>query len=564
MQPIFSLCYTSRRPHIIKEVVEKWFARATMPEAIEVIVSIDSSDEASKTFMNGDGATLRCKWVVQSEPPWNCVRGWNAAAVHAKGKVLIAISDDFDCPNQWDYKLMTLPQKGWMEREAVIRINDGFVRTICTMPILTKKRYNRLGYLFYPRYESLFCDTDLTEHAIKDGVLIDAPHLIFQHLHCDNQKRARDSTDLEHASSARWNRGEMLFNFRKSVGFPIDDGPQAVDSEINFDAGPVVGLRNNYAVYIQATKDDFCLKEVCIRLLSEGARNFFFCIPDEYWSGKTTPNEHIDEVYAVHRFLNELNNVESRTIIFNVEKYRVSGRSRIEVETYLRNDSLAQIHKAGFNHILIVDGDELWVPGMLKKLDDVVVRYAPQAVACHMIPVVGLPGYPIDQAQDKITIYINAETCTFRNCRSPLGNTHMMEDHGVIHFTATRRTMDEIVRKHMDSGHADDPDYDMEGWCKNVLPYIQPGMKNVHMFKKWQIWPIVRNWRMDEVEHIPDSIKPFLGIRHKPMIRDTIKLKSSAPLDTTINLRRSVTSNSRVCEFSDGNRASIKRHVVKV
>jgi hypothetical protein len=72
--------------------------------------------------------------------------------------------------------------------------------------------------------------------------------------------------------------------------------------------------------------------------------------------------------------------------------------------------------------------------------------------------------------------------------------------------------MKEIVEKHLNSGHYGDSDYDFDGWIKNVLPKIKPGLRNVHMFKRYQIWPIVRNWRLDELEDIPLTLHQYLGM----------------------------------------------------
>lgn len=514
----FSLCYTSRRHSMIKPIVDQWRAKAVVPTGIEIIVCIDANDPESQRLMNNEGKSFGVKWVVQDQAPFNCVRGWNRAAEFATGKVIIAISDDFIPPAQWDHRLLTLAPNDWIEGEWVVRINDGFVRDICTMPIMTRRRYDRFGYIFYPRYESMFCDTDLTERAKQDGVLLDAMHIVFEHHHPNIRKRTMDSVDLTHASSERWHRGELLFNFRKQRGFPIDDGPKACQFIVLGTEAAEVGKK--YAVYIQATKDDFCLLDVCARSMQEGCSNFFFCIPDEYWSGKPTPHEDIEQVRAIAAELTTRGaNVHER--IFNVASYRAPGRSRIEVETYLRNDSLKWIQESGYAHILIMDGDELWVPGLLHRINEEVERSHPPSVTCKMVPVVGLPGYPINNAKDTITVYIRADV-RFYNCRSPSGHSTLMDYYGVIHFTACRRTMEEIIEKHRQSGHYDDPDYDMEGWIQNTLPKVRPGLKNVHMFKKWQIWPEARNWTVEEINYIPESLHQYLGIDHQVSTRIVI------------------------------------------
>jgi len=127
-----------------------------------------------------------------------------------------------------------------------------------------------------------------------------------------------------------------------------------------------------------------------------------------------------------------------------------------------------------------------------------------------MIPVIGLPGYPIEFAQDLAVVYIGGNL-NFKSCRTPTIRQTIIPFPRIYHFTGTRRTMEETIVKHRRSGHYDDPDYDFEGWIKNILPNVQPGLKNAHMYKKYQIWPSVRDWRSDEVSQIPSSLIRYLG-----------------------------------------------------
>jgi glycosyltransferase involved in cell wall biosynthesis len=493
---------------MIHDVVRRWRQSAVDASGLEIVVAADGGDEASlAAAAQVAGVEPNVKVVAQPDPPFNAVRGWNKAAAASTGKVLIVASDDFYPPPKWDHKLLSLPFPSWPDREFVIHVNDGYVRNLCTMPILTRRRYERLGYIYYPAYESVFCDTELTEKAKMDGVLINALHLTFEHKHPDCHKRQADEVDAVHNSSGRWSRGEMLFNFRKKRGFPTDDGPRASPP-----AKKTPKSYEAYAAYVQCVKDDFCLFEVCQRVAEEGVKNFFFCVPDEYWSGTVVPDSDKAEIAAIADKLRGLG-VAVTVTPFATASFRAPERSRIMVETHLRNASLELIQRSGFKHVLILDGDELWMPGLLEKVDEVVRRGAPTAIGCRMVPVVGLPGYPINQAQDLITVYIKAGE-RFLNCRSPAGSTLILDINGVIHFTACRRTMAEIIRKHLDSGHGDDPEYDMVNWVKNVLPHVRPGMKNVHMYKKYQIWPEVRNWTLEELEHIPTSIWPYLGVEY--------------------------------------------------
>lgn len=265
-----------------------------------------------------------------------------------------------------------------------------------------------------------------------------------------------------------------------------------------------------FAAYIQATKDDFCLFEVCHRLFVEGVTDFFFCVPDEYWSGRVTPPEDINQVTAIARKLADMG-ANANVKMFDVGKHRQPGRILADVETQVRNDSLQWIRDSGFEHIVIVDGDELWKKNYFLNMKKFVAEAKPEALALGMIPTIGLPGYPIDGAEDLATVYVGPGV-KFKCCRGPDTNNciQLRDVRAIIHFTATRRTMQEIIDKHRTSGHYDDPAYDFEGWIANTLPNARPGMVNAHMYRPYQIWKVVRKWYRSEIEQIPHSIHPYI------------------------------------------------------
>lgn len=499
--PTFSLAYTSIRARTIPEVVRLWSSRAAQP-IFEWVIAVDDGDaaclEAAKACASFSPVPVR---IVINTGAKNCVAGWNAAAAHTTGRVIIAVSDDFVPPEGWDHALLSLAPDSWPDGEHAVHVEDGYVHTLMVLPIITRKRYERFGYLFYPKYESMFCDTELTEVALRDGVVIDAHHLLFEHMHPDCGKRQRDKNDIVHASQERWNTGEMLFNFRRRAGFPVDDGPKATTAQVN--------VNTRFAVYMQVTQDDFCLREVCDRMVSEGCTDFFFAMPDTYWSGEPVPDEKKATLLPVFEHLQGKNvNVNKR--VFELAKYRMSpADSRLTLETRLRNDSLTWIRKAGFDRILIVDGDELWLPGTLELIKPY-VEQGHLAIATRMIPVIGVPGYPIEGATDAAVVYIGPK-CSFRVCRTPTVQQTMLDQARIIHFTSTRRTKEDNIAKHRRSGHYDDPDYDFEGWMATKLPNAKPGMQDAHMFKPYSIWKTVRHWRPEELAIIPSTLHAYLG-----------------------------------------------------
>src|SRR6185295_11063747 len=105
----------------------------------------------------------------------------------------------------------------------------------------------------------------------------------------------------------------------------------------------------------------------------EGVRTFFLAVPSEYWDGRKTSTEDMAGVKAPADTTAALGaNVNIK--IFKVPMYRMTADSRIDTETRLRNDSLAWIRAQGHQDILIVDGDELWLPGTLNIVDQLASR----------------------------------------------------------------------------------------------------------------------------------------------------------------------------------------------
>lgn len=507
--PVFSLVFTSVRPHMLAAVVELWNSRSELKQH-EWCLGIDEGNVETLAVANALAVKFSNIKVIVNTGAKTCVAGWNAAAAASTGKVLIAVADDFNPPPNWDTRLLAVEPKGWENGEHVIKVEDGFVHNIFVLAILTRKRYERFGYVFYPKYLSLFCDTEFGEAATRDGVVIEANHLLFEHCHPDCHKRQRDAVDLVHASRERWNIGEMLFNFRRAQGFPVDDGPMAEKFAAEQEAKKLSAPKTNerFVAYLQVTKDDLCLLDVCNRLVEEGVHDFCFCQPDKYWSGEPVDASDVADLQKVYDALRASGQTVQQQV-FAVDSFTMPGDSRILVETRVRNASLTWIRSLGYKHILIVDGDELWVRGTLAIVRGY-VEQGHKAISVHMIPVIGVPGYPVDSAMDVAVVYVGPDV-TFKVCRSPYVTQSIIYRPLIYHFTGTRKGMDETIKKHRRGGHYDDADYDFEGWIKDKLPNIKPGMKDAHMYKPRQIWPRVRAWRPDELAAMPEVVRSFLG-----------------------------------------------------
>jgi hypothetical protein len=248
--------------------------------------------------------------------------------------------------------------------------------------------------------------------------------------------------------------------------------------------------------------------ESCESLYAQGVRGFFFLTPETYWDGTPASVSDIQSIEKIFSKVSGWTGVRAKVLQVNPKMY--PAPTYLETEGKIRNFGMEYLSQR--EHILIVEADEWWRPGTLKRLDDFITASGATTVSLRSIPVAGFPGYPLIAEQEGLLVYVKA-TERFKSGRCPNIIPKTLQDYfGIYHFTSTRRTMVETIYKHEKSSHYDDPNYAMDKWLKEKLPKIKPGEKDCHMFKKYQIWKEARHFsEIEWYEILPDSLKPFLG-----------------------------------------------------
>ncbi len=217
--PIFSICYASKRPDVIKRKVNEWLTRASYPDAVEVIVCVDEDDGASfKVASAIKGVAV----VKQTDKPYDCVKAFNLAAAHSTGDIIMGLDDDQEpCP-AWDHLIQFSHPGDWWLNPHVIAPRDGVVSERCGMPIVTRAWYNMVGgHLFYPEYRSMYADSDLTEQGKVLGMWLPVDNTTIKHQHHTQGKRTKDAVDELHCGAERCEHGRLIFERRRAEGFPL-------------------------------------------------------------------------------------------------------------------------------------------------------------------------------------------------------------------------------------------------------------------------------------------------------------------------------------------------------
>jgi hypothetical protein len=240
-----SLLHPSRgRPQKSFDTVHKWlYNRYTKWNDIEIVLSLDIDDPQlieyfkvyrgdlnnldthdlkpgfTRLLYNKTDDSLKIRIIINNNK--SVVEATNKAAEASEGNVLIYLSDDFNCPEDWD-KLIVDELKWDNNRPLLLKVDDclqKFNVPVLTIPIMNRSLYERLGYFWHPYYKSMHVDVDLYYTVQKLGALKNAEHLKFPHEHHSIGKANNDETYKR--SEGNWDQGLKVFNIRKSQGFPI-------------------------------------------------------------------------------------------------------------------------------------------------------------------------------------------------------------------------------------------------------------------------------------------------------------------------------------------------------
>lgn len=190
----------------------EWLVKSSAEHEIEHILSLDMDDPQLTTYQYVFGKPL-----INNN---DCVvKATNRAAKLAKGDIFVYLSDDFQCPTDWDKLIVDALD---INKPCLLKVDDclqRFKTDIVTIPIMTKALYEKLGYFFHPEYRSMFCDQDLYWVCKNNGWLIEREDLKFEHHHYCNKKAVKDETYTR--SEGNWNQGVEVYSMRKLLDFPL-------------------------------------------------------------------------------------------------------------------------------------------------------------------------------------------------------------------------------------------------------------------------------------------------------------------------------------------------------
>lgn len=213
---MISLIHPSRgRPVKAEEALQNWWGDYMRGHDFEHILSIDEDDPNKGQYLE----LFPIGYTVIVNNNKSLVEATNRAAEKAVGDIIVYLSDDFRCPENWIQLLITEFDK-YPGQPIVLKVDDclqKFHVAVLTIPIMNRLAYEALGYFFNPDFKSMHVDEHLYWRSKKLGFLRFAPHLKFPHDHYSIGLAKYDETYKR--SEANWDHGKNALAIHKKEGF---------------------------------------------------------------------------------------------------------------------------------------------------------------------------------------------------------------------------------------------------------------------------------------------------------------------------------------------------------
>lgn len=198
-----SLLYTTARPHLIHDVIKRWRDAASNSSPFEWVISTDAPV--------AHAPVSNVEFIVNTGRK-DCVTGWNLAAARARGDVFVQVSDDLFPPSGWNDKILRKMARLSLERPDVVLnlLDERKCTSAVYHPVLTRAAYEKLGYLYPPEFESMYCDNWFCEYHKKYSLYALSKEKFWTHIHRTTHHITSDSVTLKHVSRERYQRGKQV------------------------------------------------------------------------------------------------------------------------------------------------------------------------------------------------------------------------------------------------------------------------------------------------------------------------------------------------------------------
>lgn len=177
---------TRQRPQNFFSCLDSFIEKASGSHKLTFLVSCDNDDLSMNNSLVKNRLQAYENVHVYFSPRKNKVEAINRDLdKHLNFDLLIVASDDMlPAVRNYDSILVDCMKEKFPDTDGVINFYDGHIgNQLNTIPVIGKKYYDRFQYIYFPKYQSVFCDLELTivSKMLKRELYINQK--IIQHNH---------------------------------------------------------------------------------------------------------------------------------------------------------------------------------------------------------------------------------------------------------------------------------------------------------------------------------------------------------------------------------------------
>lgn len=182
------LKYPSRsRPEMFKRTIQRWSEPVSGKHSIEWICSFDEDDASMRTPEIVDFCTTRriaARWGSSKTKIEAINADMQDATAANDWEILILVSDDMSPVAQgWDAAVVEEFGRHFNGFNGALWFPDGNQLRLCTLSIMGRPVYERLGYIYHPGFKSVYCDDHYHNLMTRWNCLRYVDRQVFAHRH---------------------------------------------------------------------------------------------------------------------------------------------------------------------------------------------------------------------------------------------------------------------------------------------------------------------------------------------------------------------------------------------
>jgi hypothetical protein len=210
------------RPNKFKSILEQYIGACSGKHHVRFVITLDEDDET----MNNDGIKSLLDSYIENGVDLvyhygnskTKVEACNANLDGEMADVILLISDDMVLQQEsYDDIIYKAFQEAFPDYSGGIKFHDGLRSDILmTLPLIGWEIYERFGYIYNPKYTSLYCDTEQTEVLIRLGKLAASDVCIAKH---EWTPQPFDELHARNENAEMYEKDGAIFHTNKANGF---------------------------------------------------------------------------------------------------------------------------------------------------------------------------------------------------------------------------------------------------------------------------------------------------------------------------------------------------------